>query len=337
MGYPTSGTTVQMRPDIVGAMEEFDVMADMEGFIGHRVFLGFDSMVQSGKFGKITLESLLQNAATERAPGSGYNRGQFRFTDQSFSTSEHGFEVPVDDREAKMYASYFDAEVQAGRRAMRQVLENYEKRVAAAVFDTSATGWDSGNAALFTSVGTEWSTAASATPRANVKAAKLKVRQNSGLMANALIISYNVYENLKDCDDILDRVKYTNRALPEDITADMLAEALGVRYLLVGNGLKNTANNAQAASLSDIWDDEYAMVCRIATNRRDIKEPCIGRTIHYTEDGSEFSDGDGTPPRVAMESYREEQNRSQIMRARHDVQELVLYIEAGHLLGNITA
>lgn len=331
MGYPTPSTTVQQRPDVVGAMEEFDVMADMEGFIGHRVFLGFDSMVQAGKFGKIELESLLQNAATERAPGGGYNRGNFRFTDQAFSTVEHGFEVPVDDRESKMYGSYFDAEVQAGRRAMRQVLENYEKRVAAAVFDAAT--WT--GASLTTNVTTEWSTGGSATPRADVKAAKLKVRQNSGLNANAIVISYQVFENLKDCDDIIDRMKYTDRALADDMASDIIAKALGVKYVLVGGGLKNTANQNQTASPTDIWDDEYCMVCRVAERRGDIKEPCIGRTIHWGEDGSVAPDG--TPPRIAMESYREEQNRSDIMRARHDVDELVLYVQAGHLLANITA
>jgi hypothetical protein len=37
-----------------------------------------------------------------------------------------------------------------------------------------------------------------------------------------------------------------------------------------------------------------------------------------------------------VESYREEQTRSDIIRVRHDVDELVLYKDAGFLLGNIT-
>jgi hypothetical protein len=33
-----------------------------------------------------------------------------------------------------------------------------------------------------------------------------------------------------------------------------------------------------------------------------------------------------------MESYREEQSRADVIRVRHDVDEVVLYLQAGHLL-----
>jgi hypothetical protein len=60
----------------------------------------------------------------------------------------------------------------------------------------------------------------------------------------------------------------------------------------------------------------------------DIREPCLGRTFHWGEDGSQIGG--------LMESYREEQKRSDIIRCRHDVDEKVLYTQMGHLLSNIT-
>jgi hypothetical protein len=69
------------------------------------------------------------------------------------------------------------------------------------------------------------------------------------------------------------------------------------------------------------------MVCRIATSN-DFREPCIGRTFHWSADGSSIG---GT-----VESYREEQTRSDIIRVRHEVAEVTLYAEAGHLLSNVT-
>jgi hypothetical protein len=65
------------------------------------------------------------------------------------------------------------------------------------------------------------------------------------------------------------------------------------------------------------------MVCRVATGN-DFREPCIGRTFHWAGDGSSI---DG-----AIESYRDEVVRSNIIRVRHDVDEVVLYAQAGHLL-----
>jgi hypothetical protein len=69
------------------------------------------------------------------------------------------------------------------------------------------------------------------------------------------------------------------------------------------------------------------MVCRVATGL-DIREACIGRTFHWSADGSSIG---GT-----IEEYRDETVRSAIIRVRHDVDEVVMYPQAGHLLSNIT-
>jgi hypothetical protein len=69
------------------------------------------------------------------------------------------------------------------------------------------------------------------------------------------------------------------------------------------------------------------MVCRIATSN-DMREPCIGRTFHWSEDGSLIGG--------AIEEYWEEQSRSNIIRVRHDTDEVIMYPQAGHLLSNVT-
>jgi hypothetical protein len=50
--------------------------------------------------------------------------------------------------------------------------------------------------------------------------------------------------------------------------------------------------------------------------------------FHWSEDGSS--------PGGTVESYRDEIVRGNIIRVRHDVDEVVLYAQAGHLLSNIT-
>jgi hypothetical protein len=74
-----------------------------------------------------------------------------------------------------------------------------------------------------------------------------------------------------------------------------------------------------------VWGD-YAMVCRVATSA-DIREPCIARTFHYTPDGSQIG---GT-----IETYRDETIRSDIVRVRHEVDEVVMYAQMGHLIAGI--
>lgn len=322
-----SQSLASLRPDLAESFMEFDLAAEAAGYVGTKVFPVIDVASQAGQFGKIPIEQLLQNADTQRAPGSGYNRGNFTFDKATYACVENGHEEVVDDREAQMYSEFFDAELIASARAYSAVLTNAEKRIADAVFNTST--WTGGS--LTTAVSNEWDDPTNATPITDVEAAVQSVYDNSGLWANCLVVDRKVFRNLRNCDQVVDRVNSAgagDASKANDITLQMLAEVFALPYILVGGASKNTANEGQAASISQIWDDEYAMVCKIATSP-DMREPCIGRTFHWSQDGSTIGG--------AVETYRDESVRGEVIRVRHDVDELVLYPEAGHLLSNITA
>ena len=319
MPAPSTALT-QLRPDL-GSFMEFDLAASRSGFIGLQVLPSMDVAVQAGQFGKITIESLLQQRDTQRAPGAGYARSDYQFTTDSFATEEHGAEEPVDDREARMYSNYFDAEAMAALRARDVVLRNFETRVADAVFN--ATTWTP------TSVTNEWDDATNATPIADVEAAITRLRAN-GIKGNALVVSWSTYRDLRVCDDITAVIQSSgagDRTEPADITPAKLAEVFDLDFVLVGDGQKQNAIEGQASSLADVWSNEYAAVCKVASSN-DIREPCVGRTFHWAEDGSMIGG--------VMESYRDETVRSDIIRARMDTQEKVIHTEALELLDNIT-
>jgi len=325
MPSPT-GSLATLRPDLATFLE-FDLESEKAGYVATEVFPVINVASQAGSFGKIPLEQLLQQRVTRRSPGAGYSRGDFTFTSATYATEEHGAEDVIDDREAKMYAEYFDAEQIATMRAFSSVLRNAEGRVADAVFNT--TTWT--GASLTTAVGTEWSTIATAVPLTNVEAAVQKIYDNSGLWANALVINRKVFRNLRRCAQVVDAIEASGAGSPakaSDVTTAMIAAALDLEFVIVAGTSKNSAKEGQTATPVQIWDSEYAMVCKIATSG-DMREPCIGRTFHWAADGSSIG---GT-----VESYRDEQVRGNVVRVRHDVTEVVLYAEAGHLLSNITA
>lgn len=323
MPSPSSALSTQ-RPDLAASFEAFDLEAEKANFIGTRVAPVVEVGSQAGSFGKIPLDQLLQQRDTRRAPGSGYSRGKFTFTPTNFATEEHGAEEPIDDREAKMYASYFRAEEVSARRAYNAVLRNAEMRWAAAIFNT--TTWT--GASLTTAAGTPWSTVATAVPLTDVEGAVQKVYDNSGLWPNALVISRKCFRNLRRCTQIIDLVKYSGfvDTRAGKITEEVLAQCFDLDYVIVAGGSKNTALEGQTATPGQIWNSTQAMVCRVATTN-DPKEPCIARTFHWLEDGSEI---DGR-----FESYRDETVRSDIIRVRHDVDEIIMYTQAGHLLTSL--
>lgn len=321
MPQPTS-TLATLRPDLASSFEAFDLAAEKEGYIARKVFPTVDVASQAGTFGRIPLAQLLQQRDTRRAPGSGYSRGNFTFETATYSCKEHGAEEPIDDRESKMYADYFDSETIAAARAYNAVLRNAEARVASTVFNT--TTWT--GATLTTSVATSWATIATAVPLTNVEAAVQRVYDNSGLWPNAMIINRRVFRNLRNTAQVIDRIASSgagDRTLASDITVQQLAQAFDLDYIIVAGGSQNTATEGQAAAVGQIWGNGFAMICKVATGS-DFREPCIGRTFHWSEDGSGV---DG-----AFETYRDEVVRANVVRVRQDVDEVVLYPQAGHLL-----
>jgi len=310
------------RPDLEASLEAFDLQANMQGFIANQVFPSLEVQNKAGIFGKIPLEQLLMNSETRRAPGSGYSRSNFTFTTDSFSCEEHGHEEPVDDAEAEMYRDFFDAELIATQRAMSAVMVNHEKRLADALFDS----WGGTS----TAITHEWDDATNAVPLDDVEARVQALYTASGLWANALIINKKVFRNLREVSQIRDRIASSGAGDPtkaQDITVNMLKAVFDLDYIFVGGGTKNSAIEGATAVPAQIWSDEYAMVAKVATGQ-DVKEPCLGRTFHWSADGSSVGG--------MVESYRDENVRSDVIRVRHDVHQKTLLAACGQRLSNVT-
>lgn len=311
------------RPDLGGSFEEFSLEANAEGFIGLQAAPVIEVSSASENPGKIKLAQLLQDVETRRVSGAGYNRGKWEFEKFSYATEEHGFEEPVDDRQRRMYRDYFDLEMMATRRARARVLTNLEKRIAAKYAAAS-------NSAA---AGTVWTSAqwANATPIANVEAAQEAIRARTGFYGNALILTRKMFRNVRNCAQVLDRITGGGGAQASRadlVTAEQLARVFDVEMVLVAGGHKNTANEKQTAVLASIWGDTACYVARVATTQ-DVMEPCAVRTFHWGEDGSSVG--------AVIETYRDESVRSDVVRARCDIDEVTMYDEMIEKITGISA
>lgn len=324
---PTPDTSLSVvRPDLRDSMEEFDLQADREGYIGHRVLPVVEVDQATGQFGIIPIEQLLQERDTARSARSGYARGDWTFTKSSYATEEQGAEEPVDSKEARLYRDWFDAHLVSAQRARHIVMSARERRIAAAVFNSTTF------TSQTTSITNEWDKnhKTDATPIDDVETAVQAVWNRTGVWPNALIINRVVFRNLRNLDQIKDRIASSGAGYPtraSDITVEQLAACFDLDHILVAGGARNSATEGQSVSIASIWDDEYAMVCRIAETS-DFREVCLGRTFHWGEDGSEVGG--------VIEEYRDESIRSDVIRCRHEVDEVILYTEIGQLLDNVT-
>jgi len=318
MPRPTSATTLA-RPELkVLAMEYLEKQED---FIGIKALPIFGVEEKASDYPVIPVEALLNVPETKRAPRGHYNRGDYEFENDSYDCVEHGWEEPVDEVEAKMYARYFDAEEVAMLRALGIVLRNQEKRIADMLFDA-------GN---FTAHGitNEWDSNhyTDAVPITDVNTGRETIHDACGLEPNTLIIPYKTFHHLGLMSQILDKIKYTYSPLAWDaIGRKVLAEAFGLDQVLVGKNMYNTAKKGQTASLSALWDDEYAMLCVVSSDK-DLTVPAVGRTFLWAKD---------SPENTMVESYYEKQTRSDVIRVRQHVDEEIMLTAAAYLLSNIT-
>ncbi|MCK5601378.1 hypothetical protein KAR91_05910 [Candidatus Pacearchaeota archaeon] len=321
MPRPTSSTTIQ-RPDLGAIAYEYMLEASQRGFIGLDILPIFPVSEQSADYPKIPIEAILRVPDTKRAPRGNYNRSDYEFETGTYACEEYGWEEPVDDTERKLYSRFFDASEVAVKRAVDILLRGQEKRISAAVFNTS-------NISNTSAVTTEWSAASSCTPRADVSGGKTAMRAATGLVPNVLAISLKVMENLLLAAEITDALKYTNPLEIGGLEAQkrILAQYFGVDKLLVGGAINDTGKKAKSFTITDIWDDEYCGLFKIASGK-DLKDPALGRTFLWEAD---------SPQNLVTESYREEQIRSDVYRVRHNVDEAFIFTGAGYLLSNITA
>lgn len=318
----SSASVTNLRPDLAGLMQEFDAALDTDGFIGYRILRPKDVALQSSPFGKLPIEQILKNPETARGSGGNYNRRTWKFETDNYATSEHGLEGVVDERNARIYEHYVQAEAVTASLVRADVLRNAEKRVADLIFNTST--WTP------TAITNEWDDYSNATPIVDVESKVQAIWGASGLWPNAMVMNRKVFRNLRNCSQVIDRISASgagDKIKPSDITAEMLARVFDLPYIIVGGGAKNTAKEGQAATIASIWSDEYCWIGRVATSDM-IEEPCIGRTFHWSADGSAIGG--------AIDSYLSNEARGNVVRVRHEVHEKIIHSACGGLLSNIT-
>jgi len=315
MGVDYSGSRAVPRLELGEAVQEFT--QQQNEFVGTQVLPIFPTKKKSSIFPAITRESITREADTKRAPRGNYNRDGFTAKDKQYNCEEFGLEGVLDDGERTLYSSDFDAELTTVQIVTRRVLQAQERRIASLVFNTTTfTG-----AQLYTdNTATPW-TSATTDAIAQVRAIREKVRANCGLDANALIFSKANLDRLLNNSVIKDSIKYVARLTEAEIL-NALSDLFGVRRIIVGRGIYNTAKEGKAFVNGDIWNSSYAMVAVIGDPNR-LSDPSIGRTFLWSSD---------SPENATVEQYRDDASRSDIFRVRQHVDEIVVDPYFAHLM-----
>jgi len=326
MGTP-SGSLATLRPDLVGAFGEFDLEMNAKGYIGLDVFPVIEVDLQADNPGRIPLEQLLFEGKTEVGSRSGYNTGDFEFETFQYATRKHGWKELVSERDRARYRNLIEPEIVAVARAFGVVMRNFEKRVAGKLFDQNAYTTANG---LRTDVGTPWSTYTS-DPIEDIKRARQAVWDRTGIYPNTLVTSMENFLNLQRNEHVIEVITASgagDKVKATDVTAEQLARVFQVEKVCVANSAKNTAQEGQPRQIRQIWDRNFASVCHVAQTN-DHREACVGRTFHWSGDGSSIG---GT-----VLEYYDEDVEADWYKVKLETDEVTMYTELSQLLGNVIA
>ena len=101
-----------------------------------------------------------------------------------------------------------------------------------------------------------WNDYTASDPIGDVETAKATILTSTGFLPNTMVMGYDVFRQLRNHPDIVDRVKYTSA---ENVTEDILARFFGVDRILVARAVKNTALEGAATSMSSIVGKNAAL------------------------------------------------------------------------------
>lgn len=310
--YSAYGTP---RLDLGEALREY--MVDLKTFIATRLFPNTPVPRQAAKYPVVTRKSLTARADTLRAARSNYNRTNFQTEDKDYSCAENGLEGQLDITERKLYKNDFDAEKETTQDIFNKLLREQEIRVAALAF--RETTFD--DSTVFAHCNAAWATNTTDIIK-DIQAAKLRGFNLVGMELNLLTISRTTLNSLLINTKIQDAIKYVQGAGWDQVKA-ALASIIGVDEILVGNGVYDSKpEGATAASISQIWSDQYALLS-ITPVGGSIIQPSLGRNFLWTDD---------SPENVMVESYDEAQTRSTIYRVRQFTDEAVIEKQFGQLI-----
>lgn len=288
-------------------------MQDPAGFVGLQLFPLFLTGEQSASYYVMNEENLLNVPRNiQRGPGGAYSRSMMKVSDDSYNCREFGHEEPVDDRERKKYANAFDADQAAVSRIANIIRYNHETRVRDKVI----------NAPVPTSSpSTKWN-ADGSDPIHDVDTAKASIRKNCGLEANTMVVNVDVFTTLKEHEAITGKIQYSERAI---VTAQILAAIFGVNRFLVAGAVESSATEGQALNPSYIWGDSV-ILAHVETSQ-DLLAPNFGRTFAWI--------GETGPDGILLETYRQDEIRSDVHRGRQDVDEKIIGAKCGYHLSDV--
>ena len=271
-----------------------------DNFIASKVFPIVPVDKQSNLYFKYTKEDWFRDDARVRADGTEAATSGYGLTTDNYYANVYAVKKAVGDQIMANFDNPLDPLRDAAKFTAQLILNRIELQFVSDFITTSVWGKDLQGVSTGETLGTsfrQWSDLANSDPIQDIEYAKGVILSTTGFEANKLVLGYDAYRVLRNHPDIIDRVKYTGRDVPDTV---YLATLFGVDEVLVAKAVKNTATEGQTGAFSFAFGKSALLVH--TASAPSVLTPTAGYMFQWTG----VSDGLGTT--VGTKQYRLEQN-----------------------------
>lgn len=239
-------------------------MQKAENFIAAQVFPVVPVDKKSNKYFTYTKNDWFRDEAQRRAPGTESAGGGYNLSIDTYSADVYAFHKDVDDQTLANADTPLNPLREASEFVTRRLLLRREVQFITDYMTTGIWATDSTGVAGTPTAGQfrQWNDYANSDPIEEIEAAKEAILSTTGMEGNTLVLGYQVFRQLKNHPDVVDRYKYTTASV---ITEDMLARLFGVDRILVAKSVKAT-NNEGAAQAYAFNFGKAACLLHVAAN-----------------------------------------------------------------------
>ncbi|MBC7340895.1 MAG: major capsid protein [Clostridia bacterium] len=251
-----------------------------EGFIADKVFPNVPVQKQSDRYFKYLKEDWFRVEAQERAPGTESAGSGWRVDNTpTYYCPIYAVHKDIDDPTRANADAPINLDRDATEWVTQQLLLKRETQWANNYFTTGVWGTDRQGVASGATGNqfVKWSDFTNSNPVLDVKNSVLAIASKTGYKPNVMVVAPDVFNVLTEHPKILDRVKYTQRAV---ITEDILAGLFGVDKFLVPWGVVNTAAEGATENTDLIFKSKVLLV--YAAPAPSLLKPSGGYTFSWT-------------------------------------------------------
>lgn len=254
-------------------------LQDASAFIADKVFPIVPVKRQSDVFYTYNKGDFMRDEAQVRGAGTESAGGDYGVEASTpYYCRKHAFHKDVTEEERVNYDEPLDADTDATDFVSQKMLIRREMEWASKFFTTGVWGTEITGKAANPSTGEtiQWDQATS-NPITDITNAAVAMAAATGYKPNTLVLSPYAFNALKNHEDILDRIKYTQKGI---VTTDLLATLFEVENVYVAWGVVNSAKKG-ATDAVDFIMGKNALLC-YAAPRPALRKPSAGYIFAWT-------------------------------------------------------